>query len=739
MVVSKRLKSLAQETERASGPPPERTEYSPYRDQINVVAVSALFVVLCCVYAVFFYRVQFAGNLFRYQPLAYFLVPDELAQQWCGAPAGELAIGDRLPLLALACAVGGTAFLLGRLILSTLPIFRRLDLDHLEYFAFATGIGLSGLSLLTLVVGLFGGLRQPVVFIAAGVIITVVSVWRARRGEHCIVAVGSAPGHEPGGIPRSAWWTPRVWWLAVPFVMVIVGGALLPPIDFDVLEYHLQVPREWVQSGRITFLPHNVYGNMPLGAEAFVALTMALSPGEQGWWWGALSGKLVMALFAPLSAILLVSAGRRCATREAGILAALLYLSTPWIVVVSVNGLNEGVIAFYVLAAAYAAKLWLDHQQTDPVTARGYVWLAGWMAGSAASCKYTSVVFVVIPLLILVVVRSRHDRVRTFCAFVLAVTLACGLWYAKNWAQTGNPVYPLLAGVFESQPRTPEQVAQFQRAHQVPVDVQGRRYSASQAGASSRLLLGGSLWHSPLIVPFTVLILLRRRTLQQAAFWIVGLLVVVTTWWLFTHRVDRFVVAAWPLLAMAAAIGTTWSSSPAWRGTMWTVLALGLAANFVLVASPLVGDNRYFVRLDQLRDDPQLTTVSIAHRYLNEHVPPGRRALVVGDAAVFNLRVPVLYSTCFDTCILEEVARDRSTAQRRARLAELRVSHIYVNWAEIARYRQHGNYGFTDYITPELVHGELEAGQRLIRRVAVPELDPKQGEVFEVVSSADRP
>ena len=126
---------------------------------------------------------------------------------------------------------------------------------------------------------------------------------------------------------------------------------------------------------------------------------------------------------------------------------------------VSVNGLNEGVIAFYVLAAAYAAKLWLDHRQTDPVTARGYVWLAGWMAGSAASCKYTSVVFVVIPLSILVAVTSRRDWFRAVGACALAVTLACGPWFAKSWVQTGNPVYPLLASVFESQPRTPEQVA----------------------------------------------------------------------------------------------------------------------------------------------------------------------------------------------------------------------------------------------------------------------------------------
>jgi hypothetical protein len=109
----------------------------------------------------------------------------------------------------------------------------------------------------------------------------------------------------------------------------------------------------------------------------------------------------------------------------------------------------------------------------------------------------------------------------------------------------------------------------------------------------------------------------------------------------------------------------------------------------------------------------------------------------VGDAAVFNLQVPVLYSTCFDTCVLEELLRDRDATERRARLKELRVSHIYVDWQEIARYQQPGNYGFTDYITPELIHGELEVEQRLIRAVAVPELDRHVGEIFEVVALTD--
>lgn len=743
--MAKHLKNPAADTAGAADLSPERTTSWRARESLLAAAGAAVFVVLCGLYAVYFFRVPIARqlDLYRYQLLGFFLVPEELVQQWRAAPVGDVAVADRIPLLLLAGTVWGVAFLLGWLVLSRVRIARQLS--RLEYFAFATGIGLSGLSLLTLAVGLLGGLNQPLVFLAAGLAIVMVSVWQARRvaawradrpASASASAAAGAVGDEPAAPARQR---PRAWWCALPFVLVIVGGALLPPLDFDVLEYHLQVPREWVQSGRITFLPHNVYGNMPLGAEALAALTMAVSPGEEGWWWGALAGKLVMALFAPLTALLLYSAASRCVSREAGIVAALLYLSTPWITHVSANGLNEGVIGFYLLAASYTTKRWLDERHADPVAARGYVWLAGWMAGAAAACKYTCVVLVVLPLLIVVLVMSRRDWLRTVSAFVVAVMLACGLWYGKNWVQTGNPVYPLLPRVFTSQPRTPEQVVQFQRAHRVPVDAEGRRYSPAQAWATLRSLLGDSVHHSPLLVPFAALVLVRRRTLRQAAYWLIGGLVFVAVWWLTTHRLDRFLVPACPLFALVGAIGATWSSSRVWRGTMWTVLGLGLAASFMMVVSRPVADNRYLVRLTQLRDDPQLTTVTVAHRYLNQHVPPRRRALVVGDAAVFNLRVPVLYSTCFDTSVLEELLRDRDAQARRARLKELRVSHIFVNWQEIARYQQPGNYGFTAAITPELIHGELEAEQRLIRAVAVPELDRQSGEIFEVVTSPDRP
>ena len=42
--------------------------------------------------------------------------------------------------------------------------------------------------------------------------------------------------------------------LVAPFLIIMFLGAMLPAIDFDVLEYHLQGPKEYYQAGRIAFL-----------------------------------------------------------------------------------------------------------------------------------------------------------------------------------------------------------------------------------------------------------------------------------------------------------------------------------------------------------------------------------------------------------------------------------------------------------------------------------------------------
>ena len=86
------------------------------------------------------------------------------------------------------------------------------------------------------------------------------------------------------------------------------------------------------------------------------------------------------------------------------------------------------------------------------------------------------------------------------------------------------------------------------------------------------------------------------------------------------------------------------------------------------------------------------------------------RLLVIGEAAVFDLEMPVLYSTCFDDSPFERMAKGRTATEIRAALVDSGVTYVYVDWGEIARYRSPGNYGFTGFIQPALFDQLVEQG-----------------------------
>ncbi len=232
-----------------------------------------------------------------------------------------------------------------------------------------------------------------------------------------------------------------------------------------------------------------------------------------------------------------------------------------------------------------------------------------------------------------------------------------------------------------------------------------------------------SPWISPLVVPLAALALVFRP--RRVTLWMAGyMFFVFLAWWLLTHRIDRFWVPLLPLLALLAGVGATWSQRPAWRRTLAVWMTVGLLFDVVVITSGTVGDSRYFVALDSLR--AEVAQLQPAHGYLDAHVAPGDRALLVGDAMPYDLGVPVLYNTVFDSSIFEQLVRDRSPAEIAAELAELHVSYIYVNWAEIARYRSPGNYGFTSFVRPAVFVRLVQAG--VLEKVDADE----RGEVYRV-------
>jgi hypothetical protein len=183
---------------------------------------------------------------------------------------------------------------------------------------------------------------------------------------------------------------------------------------------------------------------------------------------------------------------------------------------------------------------------------------------------------------------------------------------------------------------------------------------------------------------------------------------VFALWWLLTHRIERFWTPVLPLTALLAGIGAVWSDTRWWRGTLAVLAAIGLPFSFAVVAGGTLADNRYLADLPALRDDPAY--IEPWHLWLNEHSDEVSRVLLVADAQPFDLRVPTLYNTVFDACFFEQLARGKTADELRSTLRALKISHVYVAWHEIARYRSPGNYGITDYLQPKVFDDLVEAG-----------------------------
>lgn len=659
-------------------------------------------------------------------------LPEDAVADWFGTPP-SFAIFDRWPVIGLAAAVLLVGWLAGRLLLHAIGLKRSsvmegadsaLHLTRTEHFLFACGAGLNVVSLYVLGLGLFGALnRWSVLLPAAGILAANAWSMARKRRSRCWPGADKPATEGDDGISLN--WL----WLAAPFALAILLGGMLPPIDFDVREYHLQAPKEFFQDGRISFLPHNVYGNMPLGSEMFCLLAMVLL---DDWWLGALVGKTLIAAFAPLTALALLAAGRRFASLGAGVIAAVLYLSSPWITVVSTSGLIEGVLAFYLFLAFYAALLWRQLsnggwpsqaviQPRDGlgspssisqigVPSQNRWWsdreaslaLTGFCAGGAVSCKYPAVLFVAVPLLLFIAFFSGKRCWKPLAIFSMALVAGCGLWFAKNWALTGNPVYPLLYDWLDGATRTVEKNERWLRAHS-PHD-----FSLSALADSLSAVAWKSSWLSPILAPLAALGLLVRRYRTLALVLASYFTYIIATWWLFTHRIDRFWLPALPLLSLLAGLGAVWSVSLAWRRMVLTLLVTAAAISFVYVTAPTTY-NTYFVSLQTARHDSR--RLSPWHALLNKNVPEGAKVLSVGDAQVFDLSVPVLYNTPFDDSPAAAVFERGGPREIAAELRRHDISHVYVDWNEIARYRQPGNYGgVSDVITPDWFAGLVEQG-----------------------------
>ena len=619
--------------------------------------------------------------------------------------AGWHLLPQRWPFLQAAGILLLAAWCIGALI--TRPLLPA-GVSRTERFVLQSGVGLSAQSAWTLFCGA-GSWLTPVSVLAPGVICLVgLLVAFALYGRLTANSAVSGARTESDSLPV------RFWCLAIfaasPFVILIMLNGMTPPYDFDVREYHLQGPKEWFLAGRISFLGHNVYTSFPFLSE-MLSLSAMVVTGD--WNDGALAGKELLATFQLLTTLAVFATARRWFGTSSGLIASIIYLSVPWTYRISLTAYAEGAATFYLISTLMCATI--VKTSDGHIRTRRSVLLTGLLAGSAMAAKYPGVLSVVIPVGFLLIWSFRRDprKMLTLSGIYAAgVLITVGPWLIRNLHDTGNPVYPLVYSIFGADDWSPEMDAKWERAHS------SSDHTLIGMLSHLRSVLVGSDWTSGLLFGLAVpSILLLRYKSQIRWLWFMVLWMLVT-WWGLTHRIDRFWIPILPAVAVLA--GATWTlfSTRLWRIPLLTAIISGTLFNLQLWRTELPGYQAGLVDLPTMRTLP----IRRDFQYLNRHLSADDRILMIGEAEVFDLQIPHAYNTVFDESLFEQWTADptddrqwsarrrsKSAADIRAELHKRGITHVYVNWLEILRYRQPGSYTYTDYVTPARLRQLVDA------------------------------
>lgn len=729
---------------------------------------------LIIVYLVWFFAQPGTFGPSRLHDMVGLLLPDELLRSTTGGGADHLQIGvlDRVPIVLAAMFWLGLGGWIGWPFV--LP-FKSL-MFRMEHISLSTLIGLSFLSTATLLVGLLGLLQAHWLAIAVlalcGLSYALQKILGRRLGgrgepphfdDHLLDPSKFQTTHS-GQVTRWIWRMVQVSTIGLAVAYLL--SAMMPPFEFDVVEYHLQGPKEFYQTGQVGFVPHNVYLNMPLGTEMHSLAAMVLIGRQDAWWYGALVGKLIIGSYSLLGSCLAAGFVARHYGNIAGWVTAALILSAPGNLHVAGCGLVDSALGATIAAAVIVLSLLLKqagaekslasdlnarHPPSQPlppiangrVAALALAFSVSLLAGAAGACKYTGLVFVWFPSAMVLcwcharrpIIGLRYPLFQIALVLVVGFAITAGPWFVKNLVNIGNPVFPLADRWFGSHSElwTGEQADRWKEAHRTPAEPTIPGWTASSPFGWSSLLGGlhqlavGSPMLPPALIPLSLLggfwytrrLLFEKRKSNAAcdssefggttngkskATYPLTMAIlfsawILAVWWLGTHRIDRFWLPAFPLIAILAGGGAAWLISRGGMGIIAVLLLISNGYGLYLSLSGALCDQRWFVSLESLRSDhgteDQPGRIPKTTAWVNLHLPANSNLLLIGEARVFDFQPAIEYATCFNTPPGKLGLEGKSPSEQREWLEQRGITHVLVHWREISRYRSPGNYGFS--------------------------------------------
>ncbi len=551
------------------------------------------------------------------------------------------------------------------------------------------------------VLGLAGGLLPAALLLLPGYF----GLWRNYQLPWPRRSGAAAPTNS------SAPWF--AWTIAAPMAVLVLACASAPGWlwstefgGYDVLSYHLELPREWLARGRIMSLDHNAYSLLPSYMEAAYLHLMALRGDAHS---AALSAQVLHALMAVAAAVMTGVVARTIVERGTGgaleapepsavrWIAGAVLLGTPWVIVTATLAYNE-----MPMLLALAAALWLVFSRVERASVGE--WLAlGLLLDGAVGAKLTALPLVAVPMVIALAARGGFTvsglvRGALIVGSVLFVLLAP--WWLRTLIEVGSPFFPIVG----SGGLSAERATAFHAAHASPppgtwwLHARDQYFAAGFGESPTENEPWRAFWSIlPGLGVVAALWLIVRGTLRRPSLTLIGVVMIqLGLWIMFTHAKGRFLLPTAVPLAVLVALAFAPMANLGWLGKSALAALAGAWCLQPLMAyatdgpiidgcpSPATG-----VAMESVLTGEVEGTGLPA---LLKRLPEGSRVATLGAAAVFWWPMIPGYSTVWNdgpvTRAMRESGGDASKAA--AALRSEGWTHIVIDRTMLRVWEQSG-------------------------------------------------
>jgi len=479
------------------------------------------------------------------------------------------------------------------------------------------------------------------------------------------------------------------------FLLLII--ALAPTITHDAMVYHLNVPKIYANEHRIVEIPYNLFSNTVLNLG--MLYTAALLIDE------FILANLLHFVFGLGVLAFLYATARRNFGKTTAMLAVLILLFNPAVLNEMPIAYVDMGMAFYFLLCIYC--LWQWRKEGD---ARWFGLLCVY-AGIFAGIKYTSL-HGLVAICVMIVATAFFSRERrtgraigAAAIFGAVVTLFVAPYLVKNYLMTGNPVYPLMYGIFDGrwlEPRQVERMLAYVNMHGMGHD--WRNLLAlpwnitihGHPGYATFDMVITPLWL--ILLPAFVFIRHKSPMLKWGA---LACAVYFLSWAASTH-ITRYLMPIFPLLSLLCAHAVVSltkeageSSRPisqAFGAVLVSLCALiwfSFAYSYPLRVPPEFGPVMWG---EQTTDEFQAKRIPnyLVFKYINENLPPDARLAFFWDNRGFFCERKQMGDSVFEAPSMMELVHEAGSAEIfREKLKTMGITHVLFNRFFFARFPVH--------------------------------------------------